>query len=220
MLESLELTGQTVTLMPMCLRHAPALYEASRDTEIWRYMPEQVETPDDMRRWVQQAVEGQEGGKDLPFVILHRATQSVVGSTRMMDLDFQHRNLEIGWTWLAPEARRTSINTECKLLLLEHGFERLGMIRVMFKTDGRNLRSQRALERIGAVREGVLRHHRIMPDGFLRNSVVYSILVEEWPVVKQHLKDHLSVCETHLDHAVTMPAPTGGITEGSKHESP
>jgi N-acetyltransferase len=187
-----ELRGQTVALLPMEPGHTTALYEASRDEVLWQYMPVWVDRPEDMEHWVRNALEEQASGKALPFVILHRPTGRIVGSTRYLDIDRKHRNLEIGWTWLAPEARRTPVNTECKRLLLGHAFEALGMIRVQLKTDARNLTSQRAIERIGATREGVLRHHRIMPDGYLRDTVVYSILAGEWPEVKHRLEERLA----------------------------
>lgn len=187
-IEPVELCGRHVRLIPMDAHHAPGLYAASRNEEVWRYLPVQVETLEEMREWVQQALTERQTGHAFPFVIVHTASQSIVGSTRYIDINPQHRNLEIGWTWLSPVVWRTPVNTECKRLLLGHCFEELGMIRVMLKTDGRNLRSQRAIERLGAVKEGVLRHHRIMPDGYLRDSVVYSILAEEWPEIRRRLE--------------------------------
>jgi len=114
-----------------------------------------------------------------------------VGSTRFLNISIQNRNLEIGSTWLSPTVWRTRINTECKYLLLKHCFETLGTIRVQLKTDSRNVRSQRSIERLGAVKEGVLRNHMIMPDGYLRDSVVYSIIDKEWVQVKNKLESML-----------------------------
>ncbi|HYM70680.1 MAG TPA: GNAT family protein [bacterium] len=189
--EPVELVGERAALVPMDASHVDALYEAGRAAEIWPYMPIQVVTVDDMTRLVREALRARDAGLELPFVIITPGDGRVVGSTRFLDITPAHRALEIGWTWLSPDVWRTPVNTECKLLLLRHAFETLSMIRVQLKTDGRNERSQRAIERLGAVREGVLRHHRIMPDGYLRDSVYYSILAEEWPAVRARLEEAL-----------------------------
>ena len=141
-----------------------------------------------MRAWVQEILSRQARGTDLVFVVIHLETGRAVGSTRYMDIQPQHRGLEIGGTWYAREHQRTGVNTECKYLLLRHAFEVLGCIRVQLKTDSRNEPSQRAIERIGAAREGVLRNHMIMPDGHFRHSVYYSIVDSEWPQVKARLE--------------------------------
>jgi RimJ/RimL family protein N-acetyltransferase len=127
-------------------------------------------------------------GTDLPFAVVHLASGQAIGATRYMDIQPANRALEIGGTWYAPAYRRTAVNTEAKYLLLAHAFEALGCVRVQLKTDLRNERSQRAIERIGAQKEGVLRHNLIMPDGHRRSSVYYSILDEEWPAVKARLE--------------------------------
>jgi RimJ/RimL family protein N-acetyltransferase len=128
----------------------------------------------------------------LPFVVIHLATGMVVGTTRYLEIQLENRALEIGGTWYTPDYQRTAVNTESKYLLLRHAFETLGCVRVQFKTDLRNERSQKALERIGAVKEGVLRNHMILPDGSLRTSVFYSILDGEWPGVKSLLEEKLN----------------------------
>jgi RimJ/RimL family protein N-acetyltransferase len=115
-----------------------------------------------------------------------------IGSTRYLDIQTQNRGLEIGWSWLTPTVQRTGVNTECKYLLLRHAFEQLGMIRVQLKTDSRNLQSQRAIERLGAVKEGTLRNHMILPDGYYRHSVYYSIIESEWPTVKAGLEEKMA----------------------------
>jgi len=140
-----------------------------------------------MTRLVREALLARDEGREVPFVIVDRRSGRIAGSTRFLEITPAHRGIEIGWTWLSPDAWRTAINTECKRLLLGHCFDTLGMIRVQLKTDRRNERSQRAIERLGATREGVLRHHRIMPDGYLRDTVYYSILAEEWPAVRTRL---------------------------------
>ena len=174
--EPVDLVGEHVALVPMEDAHVDDLYDAGRSPEIWPYMPMQVGGRDDMVRLVRDALRARAQGQELPFVIRDRRSGRIVGSTRFLDITPAHRNIEIGWTWLEPAVWRTPINTECKYLLTRHCFETLKMIRVQLKTDARNTRSQRAIERLGAVREGVLRHHRIMPDGYLRDSVYYSIL--------------------------------------------
>jgi len=127
----------------------------------------------------------------MPFAVVDTLRNRIVGSTRLADISFPNRGVEIGWTWLDPSVWRTPINTECKYLLLKHCFETLDMIRVCLKTDSRNVRSQRAIERLGARREGILRSHRILPDGYARDSVYYSILASEWPDVRQTLEHSL-----------------------------
>lgn len=130
-------------------------------------------------------------GTEVPFAILRRADGRPVGSTRYMDIQRPNRGLEIGWTWLGPDARRTPVNTECKRLLLGHAFDDLGAVRVQLKTDGDNVRSQRAIERLGARREGVLRRHRRRWDGSWRDTVYYSVLDDEWPAVRARLDGFL-----------------------------
>jgi RimJ/RimL family protein N-acetyltransferase len=143
---------------------------------------------DDMVRLISEALLAQEEGREIPFVVRRSGGGRIVGSTRLLDLRPEDRGAEIGWTWFSPAVWRTPVNTESKYLLLRHCFETLNLIRVQLKTDARNVRAQRAIERLGAVREGVLRHHYVMPDGYLRDSVYYSILAEEWPVVRERLE--------------------------------
>lgn len=178
--------------MPMALIHVPALLAAGQADEIWRCMPQHPCTLAEFQDWVQAALNEQECGTELPFVIVDRETDQVVGSTRFLDISLRHRHAEIGWTWLSPTVWRTRTNTECKFLLLRHAFEMLGLVRVCLKTDARNRRSQQAIERLGAVKEGILRRHRILPDGFIRDSVYYSIIAEEWPDVKTRLEGFLN----------------------------
>jgi RimJ/RimL family protein N-acetyltransferase len=147
-----------------------------------------VRTEEQMTVFVRQVLAGQAQGTDLPFAVIHQETGRAVGCTRYMAIQRQHRGLEIGGTWYAPAHQRTGVNTECKFLLLRHAFEMLGCLRVQLKTDLRNERSQKAIERIGAIKEGVLRKCLIMPDGYARSTVVYSILDDEWPGVKGRLE--------------------------------
>jgi RimJ/RimL family protein N-acetyltransferase len=150
-----------------------------------------IENSEGLKSWVQELLSLQEQGTDLPFAVIYLASGRAVGSTRFLHIDMPNRSLEIGGTWYGLEYQGTQVNTECKYLLLRHAFEMLGCIRVWFKTDGRNLRSQHALEKLGVVKEGVLRNHMILPDGTIRDSVVYSLLPDEWPQVKANLEARL-----------------------------
>lgn len=188
----IELRGGRALLQPMTLSHIDALWEAGTNEDIWRHFPTPVRSRDAMAQWVRDALHEQQEGISLPFTIVDQDTNRVVGSTRFADISRPHRAAEIGWTWLSPTVWRTRLNTECKYLLLSHGFETLDLIRVFLKTDSRNLQSQRAIERIGGVKEGVLRRHRILADGYIRDSVYYSIIAEEWPSVKHRLEGFLA----------------------------
>jgi N-acetyltransferase len=183
------LSGRAVRIEPLELRHAADLLGAAADPDIWRYLPAfQPETRAEMEAWITAALTGAATGAEVPFAILEQASGCAVGSTRFLEIRADSRALEIGWTWLATAVQRSVVNTECKLLLLRHAFEELGAQRVQFKTDLRNARSQRAIERLGAVKEGVLRKHRINHDGYVRDSVYYSILDDEWPAVREGLE--------------------------------
>jgi RimJ/RimL family protein N-acetyltransferase len=185
--------GNFVRLEPLTEAHAPALAEVGCDDRIWWLMLYGlIRTETDMRAWVGDMLARQAAGTDLPFAVIHLASGLVAGATRYMEMRAEHKGLEIGGTWYAPEFQRTAVNTECKYLLLKHAFEILGAIRVQFKTDLRNERSWRALERIGAKREGVLRNHYILHDGTVRDSVYYSIIEQEWPGVKERLGEMLA----------------------------
>ena len=190
----LTLSGRVVRLEPLSEEHVPALAQAGRDESIWQFMLfGALNSEDKMRDWVQYLLRQQASGTDLPFTVFHLADQCAVGMTRYLDIRLADRAVEIGGTWYAPAYQHTAVNTECKYLLLRHAFETLGCIRVQLKTDLRNERSQRAIQRLGAVREGVLRDHMILPDGTVRSSVYYSILASEWPRVKTRLEQFLDV---------------------------
>ncbi|RNF39187.1 GNAT family N-acetyltransferase [Planococcus salinus] len=187
-----KLVGERVILLPMEIHHAEDLFNAGNSAEIWAYMPMKVESIEDMKGLVDKALQAREQGTEFPFVIFDKKLRKIVGSTRFLDISTHDKSLEIGWTWLSPVVWKTRVNTECKYLLLKHCFEILQAIRVQIKTDGRNIRSQQAIERIGAVKEGVLRQHRILPDGFVRDSVYYSVIDREWVKVKERLESMLS----------------------------
>ena len=191
--QPIRLVGGRAMLVPMETAHIAELFAAGDHPEIWPYMSLRVERYEDMERLVRDALAARDEGKELPFTIIDRDEDRIVGSTRFLDIDRVHRNLEIGWTWLSPSVWRTRINTECKYLLLRHSFETLDALRVQLKTDARNLRSRQAIDRLGAAKEGVLRRHRILPDGYVRDSVYYSIVAEEWPAVRERLEERLFV---------------------------
>ncbi len=186
------LTGQFVRLEPLTEDHTAGLAAVGMDESIWEYMPYgAMNNEDDIRRWVRTILDRRAEGTDLPFVVIHKASGRVAGTTRYMEIRPEHNGLEIGGTWYGAEFRRTQVNTECKFLLLRQAFEELGCIRVQLKTDSRNERSQRAIERLGAMKEGMFRNHMILPDGYIRHSIYYSIINSEWPEVKSRLEQML-----------------------------
>jgi RimJ/RimL family protein N-acetyltransferase len=187
--EPVTLVGKHVRLEPMTEAHIPGLTEIGVGQTFWDFMLYgNMETEADMQNWVRDIIARGEKGTDLPFVAIHLASGRVAGATRYLNIMPKDRGLEIGGTWYGTEFQRTLVNTECKYLLLKHAFETLGCIRVQLKTDLRNERSQKAIERIGAKKEGVLRNHMILPDGRIRHSVFYSILDTEWGDVKKNLE--------------------------------
>jgi RimJ/RimL family protein N-acetyltransferase len=188
--EPITLEGRWACLEPLSERHTADLVEAAQDDEIWRYMPAELKTEEQIQAWIAAAHAQQATGAQLPFAIVDRAAGRAIGSTRYLNITPSDRGLEIGWTWLARSAWRTPVNTECKFLLLRHAFESLGCIRVQLKTDQRNERSRRAIERIGGQFEGILRNHMILHYG-VRSSAYYSIIEAEWPEVKARLVTRL-----------------------------
>ena len=191
--EPVVLMGKHVRLEPLSEAHIPGLSVAGGDPSIWRYMLYgEVTSEEKMADWVRDILSRKATGTDQPFAVIQLSSGRVAGATRYMEIRPAHRGLEIGGTWYGKEFQRTPVNTETKYLLLRHAFEVLGCIRVQLKTDLRNERSQKAIERLGAVREGVLRNHMIVDGGVYRHSVYYSILDKEWPPVKARLEDLLA----------------------------
>ena len=187
------LRGKHVRLEPLNEAHIPGLAKIGVGQDFWDFMLYgNMDTQADMADWVRYILSLAEKGGDLPFAVIHLASGRVAGATRYLNIMPHDRGLEIGGTWYGPEFQRTPVNTECKYLLLKHAFETLGCIRVQLKTDLRNERSQKAIERIGAKKEGVLRNHMILPDGRIRHSVYYSILDSEWPDVKKRLEEKMA----------------------------
>jgi N-acetyltransferase len=191
-IEPVTLDGSVVRLEPIAERHVADLAKVGLDEKIWRYMRYgKMETAEHLAAWVRDLIILQEQGTDLPFVVIYKGTGAAVGCTRYLNIDMLNRSVEIGGTWYGLDYQGTLVNTDCKYLLMKYAFEVLGCVRVWFKTDTRNLHSQRAIERMGAVKEGVLRNHMILPDGYIRDSVVYSILPPEWPQLKINLEARL-----------------------------
>jgi RimJ/RimL family protein N-acetyltransferase len=191
-IEPITLSGKVVRLEPLSEDHVADLARVGLEPEIWHYMRYgRIENSEGLRAWVQELLSLQDKGTDLPFAVIYLASGRAIGSTRYLHMDIPNRSLEIGGTWYGLDYQGTLVNTECKYLLIRHAFENLGCVRVWFKTDRRNLHSQRALEKLGVVKEGVLRNHMILPDGYVRDSVIYSLLPDEWPQVKAELEARL-----------------------------
>lgn len=190
--ELFELNGETVKLLPISLHHIEGLWEAAKPDEIWTYMATTVRSKEEMKQMIASAIQKREKGTEYTFTVVNQEDK-IIGSTRYLDISPEQKSLEIGSTWYHPDSWRTSINTECKYLLLQHAFESWKVRRVQLKTDSRNLRSQKAIERIGAVKEGTLRKDRKIAGGYVRDTVYYSILDDEWGTVKLNLERKLGV---------------------------
>ena len=186
------LTGRFVRLEPLSLAHLDDFCAVGLDPDLWRWIPSSVATRDEMRCYIETALREQEAGLWLPFAVIYLESGRAIGSTRYGNISLPNRRVEIGWTWYGKAFQRTSVNTECKLLLLTHAFERLGMIRIEFKTDALNEKSRNALQRIGAVEEGIFRKHLICESGRIRDTVYFSILDREWPEKKHRLEAALN----------------------------
>jgi RimJ/RimL family protein N-acetyltransferase len=186
------LEGKYVRLEPMKIEHAPLLAQVGLGRDIFRYFPIAIDTSEQMEAYVRHCVAGTESGTFLTWTTISLEEQKPVGSTGYLNIDRQNKKLEIGGTWISPDWRRTAINTEAKYLQLRRAFDMLGCNRVEFKTDSLNSKSRAALLRIGAVEEGTMRNHIVMPDGRLRHSVYFSVIAEEWPGVRARLEDRLA----------------------------
>lgn len=189
------LEGEYVRLEPLGLDHLDALCDVGLDAELWRWTSVSMGSRDEMAAYIREALDGREQGVMLPFATVERASGTVVGSTRYGNIDLANRRVEIGWTWVARPWQRTAVNTEAKLLMLRHAFGPLKCHRVEFKTDLLNERSRRAILRLGATQEGILRKHMVTATGRVRDSVYFSIIDTEWPDVEKDLQKKL------LDHA-------------------
>jgi RimJ/RimL family protein N-acetyltransferase len=186
--EPVTLFGRQVRLEPMHADHEPGLQEAAADGELWRLRVTSVPEPEQTAMYIANALMGQQDGIMLPFVVRLTSTGKLIGSTRYHDILPDVDRVEIGYTWYARSLQRTAVNTECKLLLMTHAFEALGCAVVGLRTDNFNFASQRAIERLGARKDGVVRHNARRRDGTVRDTVMYSIVAGEWPEVKAQLR--------------------------------
>jgi RimJ/RimL family protein N-acetyltransferase len=185
--EPITIPGEHMKLSPLEEKHLPELAEAVKDGELWKLWYTFVPSPSQIKGWFDKAMDEQVKKASLVFVVTTLADNKIVGSTRYMNIERDIRRLEIGSTWYAKSVQRSFVNTECKLLLLQHAFENLACKAVEFRTHRLNVQSRRAIERLGAVQDGILRNHRIMADGTIRDTVVYSIIENEWLNVKSNL---------------------------------
>jgi RimJ/RimL family protein N-acetyltransferase len=190
--DPLVLEGETVRLEPLLPAHAAALVAAANDGELWRSTVTIVPSAATIDAYLATAFKAKAAGQQYPFVTILRATGAVIGTTRYLAIEPAHRKLEIGSTWLGASHQRTSANTEAKYLMMRHAFEVLHAVRMQFMTHALNTQSRRAIERLGAKAEGILRNHMIMPDGRYRDSACYSIVEAEWPEVKRFLEERLA----------------------------
>ncbi|MFZ6648371.1 GNAT family N-acetyltransferase [Undibacterium sp. TJN25] len=182
------LQGQEVILEPLRQEHLADIQAAAADGELWKLFFTSVPSPDKTQAWLDIALTLQQEQKAFAFAVRHRASGKIIGSTRYCNIDHNNKRLEIGYTWYAKSFQRSAVNTECKLLLLTHAFETFACIAVELRTDWFNHKSQAAIERLGAKRDGVLRNHMVQPDGRIRDTVVYSIIQNEWAGVKKNLQ--------------------------------
>jgi N-acetyltransferase len=191
LIETPVLESASLRLEPLSESHLSGLEKIAFDERIWRYMLTSVKTPDDLRDWMDSALQAKAAGSAMPWATVLKAENRVIGSTRFLDLDLKHRTVEIGHTWLAPDFHGAGLNPEAKLLQLTYAFEQLGMNRVALKTHHENLQSQAAMRKMGAIEEGTFRNHYLMPDGSERHSVWFSIIREDWPQVRCRLEQRL-----------------------------
>ncbi|MEO7454887.1 MAG: GNAT family protein [Gemmatimonadaceae bacterium] len=181
------LEGNGIRLEPLGAEHADGLTGAASDGNLWELWYTSVPRPEEVAKYIAEALAGQEAGTMLPWVVRDIASGTIVGTTRYHDIVRNIDRVEIGWTWYGASRQRSHVNTTCKLLILTHSFETVGCKVVGLRTDNFNFRSQRAIEGIGAKKDGVIRHHLARRDGTVRDSVMFSILEQEWPDVKRHL---------------------------------
>jgi RimJ/RimL family protein N-acetyltransferase len=187
MMQPVTLRGQHVELVPLSMGHCDALTLAVQDGDLWKLWYTNAPTPEGMQAEIRRRLALQASGSMLPFTVIDQTTGQAVGMTTYMNVDLSNRRLEIGSTWYGRRVQRTALNTEGKLLLLTHAFDALGCIAVEFRTHFMNQQSRRAIERLGAKLDGILRSHSLASNGTLRDSCVYSVIASEWPTVRAHL---------------------------------
>lgn len=192
-LNKVSLSSESVSLLPIKMAHKHDLYEASLDGDLSSLWFTSVPKKDSVSDYIEQAMNQEAMGQALVFVVVDNKSKKIIGSTRLCNADVSNKRIEIGYTWYAKSYQRTSVNTECKLLLLTHAFEQLKCIAVVFQTHWHNQKSRTAIARLGAKQEGVIRNHKIEADGAYRDSVIFSIIENEWPSVKKSLHYKLSI---------------------------
>lgn len=185
------LEGKTVQLVPMSLDQLDDLWKAADSPEIWEFTASRINSKEEMKQIIEIAATEREKGTQIPFTVIDKESSRIIGSSRFLEISGSNKTLEIGWTWYEPGFWRTGVNTDTKFLMLQYAFEEMEVNRVQFCTDSRNVRSQNAISRIGAQKEGILRKHRIIADGYVRDTVVFSIIRDEWPMVKSLLMDKM-----------------------------
>jgi RimJ/RimL family protein N-acetyltransferase len=185
------LEGKTIALIPVEEKYMDELLSFSANPSIWEHLPQEIDSRDELMKWYLQTKEDEAGGKAFPFLIQIIHTREIVGSTRILDLDVFNRKAEIGWTWINPKYFGTNINTEAKLLILNFGFRTLGLNRIQLRADERNIRSRKAILKIGATFEAVLRNFKQRRDGTIGNTYLFSIISSEWELIEKKLQDQL-----------------------------
>ena len=190
-LHNIEFIGNTIKLVPLNESHKEGLLKAASDGELWKIWYTSVPSKDTISKYIEFALNEQNAHRALPFVVIEKVSNKIIGSTRFCNANSEHKRLEIGYTWYAKSYQRTIVNTECKYLLLNYAFEKLNCIAVVFRTNWYNHASRNAISRLGAKQDGVLRNHRIDKEGRLRDTVVFSILNSEWKSVKKSLEFRL-----------------------------
>lgn len=187
----LQFQGKIVKLIPLEIAHKEGLLKAASDGDLWELWFTSVPSSVNIDNYISKALENQQKGEAYTFTVIDKESGEIVGSTRFYNIQAAHRRLEIGYTWYAKKYQRTGVNTECKFLLLKYAFEDLNCIAVQFMTNWFNLPSRKAIARLGAKQDGVLRNHRLNPDGSYRDTVVFSITAQEWAGVQKSLKYHM-----------------------------
>ncbi|MCL6220157.1 GNAT family N-acetyltransferase [Zunongwangia pacifica] len=187
-IEKLELEGENIRLIPLEKSHKDFLLKAAADGKLWELWFTSVPSIKNIDHYIESALEKKKKGTEFPFVVVDQKSGDIIGSTRFCNMDFENKRLEIGYTWYAQTYQRTGVNTECKYYLLKHAFEEMNCIAVQFMTNWFNLRSRAAISRLGAKQDGILRNHRLNPDGSCRDTVIFSITNHEWAGVKKSLR--------------------------------
>ena len=190
-LEPITLEGKYIILRPSSLDDIEGLSNAARDGEVWNSHFSQFPHPNEMQKYIQGMLDLSSKGLILPFITIDKTSNTIVGTTRYLNIDYENHRLEIGHTWIAKSWRKTYVNTEAKFLMLQYAFEKLACIAVEIRTDVLNIVSRQSIQRLGAKQDGILRHHKIMRDGRIRDTVCYSIIKSEWKQVKENLKEKL-----------------------------